>query len=79
VSKTGVYLIAPDAPSGEAPIQTTRCLVRFLPFSSSRPRTIARIDREPAWGMNVSSDERWLLFTQYDRVEYDLMLIEDFH
>jgi Tol biopolymer transport system component len=28
--------------------------------------------------MAVSPDERWLLFTQRDQLEYDLMLVEDF-
>lgn len=71
VSKTGVYFIAPENANGKAAI-------RFLPFSSSQPRTIAVTEKSPAWGLSVSPDERSLLFAQLDREENDLMLIEDF-
>jgi dipeptidyl aminopeptidase/acylaminoacyl peptidase len=71
VSKSGVYFVAPENANGKASI----C---FLPFSSSRPRTIAMTEKPPFWGLSVSPDERSLLFAQLDRSEYDLMLIEDF-
>jgi Tol biopolymer transport system component len=78
VSKSGVYYIAPEKPSGQTSVTSTHSILRFLPFSISRPKEIIRIERPLAWGMDVSADERWLLFTQYDRLETDLALIENF-
>ena len=72
VTKTGVYFIGPEGPDGKAAIQ-------FAKHSGSHVATITLSDKAPAWGMSVGPDERWLLFTQYDRMEQDLVLVENFH
>jgi hypothetical protein len=41
--------------------------------------TIAAIHRPVHWGLSVSPDERYLLYTQVDQSVGDLMLGENFH
>ena len=65
-------LALPNTPGG--------ALVRFLPYGSITAvrKTTVRIEQEPAWGMDVSSDEQWLLFAKFGQQESGLALIENF-
>jgi Tol biopolymer transport system component/DNA-binding winged helix-turn-helix (wHTH) protein len=53
--------------------------LQFLSFTNGRIITIAKIPREPAWGVSISPDGRSLLFSEFDVVGADLMLVEKFH
>jgi serine/threonine protein kinase/Tol biopolymer transport system component len=63
---------------GSAPVGK---LVRYDP--GTRIRTTKTFDIGPrgaaSFGMDVSSDGRWLIYTRADSVESDIMLIENFH
>nr|MBA2647064.1 hypothetical protein [Pyrinomonadaceae bacterium] len=44
-------------------------------------KKITSVEVEPPWwypGLSVSPDERWVLYTQYDRKGSDIMLVENF-
>jgi hypothetical protein len=60
--------------------------VEFYPFGADRPARIARFPQQTrltaaSWfgrQLAVSPDERWVLYTQLDRDDSDLMLVENF-
>jgi hypothetical protein len=68
VADRGIYFIPSSRPA----------LVQFLSFADGRIVTIARIPREPAWGFSLSPDGRSLLFSEFEEVRADLMLVENF-
>jgi Tol biopolymer transport system component len=71
VTAQGIYYI-PAAAEG---IPST---IEFLSFASGRPRQVAQLSRPPGLGLSVSADGRWLLYSQVDHRESDLMLVENF-
>jgi Tol biopolymer transport system component len=64
----GIYFIPSSPPYS----------VRFLGFSSGKEVAILTLPREPSWGFSVSADGRWLLYSEYEAVRSDLMLVENF-
>jgi Tol biopolymer transport system component len=52
--------------------------IRFLSFSSGREVTLAKLSRAPAWGFTVSPDGRWLLYSEWESANSDLMLVDNF-
>ncbi|MEO8127544.1 MAG: DUF5050 domain-containing protein, partial [Bryobacteraceae bacterium] len=65
----GIYFIPDSKPFS----------IQFLSFDTGKSVTIATIPREPAYGFSVSPDGRSLIYTQYEAVHSDLMLVENFH
>jgi Tol biopolymer transport system component/predicted Ser/Thr protein kinase len=64
---------------GSAPVGK---FVRYNPVT--RIRTVKTLDIGPrssnaSFGMDVSSDGRWLIYTRMDSLESDIMLVENFH
>jgi Tol biopolymer transport system component len=53
--------------------------VRFLDFKTGKIHDVFTTSAIGFWGLTVSPDGRTLLFSQTDRLEADLMLVEDFH
>jgi len=51
--------------------------VRFLSFSSRKQLAVAKLPRTPAWGFSVSPDGRWLLYSEWEALHADLMLVEN--
>jgi serine/threonine protein kinase/dipeptidyl aminopeptidase/acylaminoacyl peptidase len=49
----------------------------FHRFSTGKPTRIADIDKPP-FGLSVSPDGRWILYSKLDRLERHLMLVENF-
>jgi hypothetical protein len=53
--------------------------LEFLDFATSRVKTIANIDKPWIYGLTVSPDGRYILFTRIEQQGSDLMLVESFH
>ena len=68
----GLYLVTGQ---GEPP----RHFIEFLHLGTGQSTRIAALDRPFAdFGLTVSPDGKWLLYTQTDRRESDIMLVENF-
>lgn len=52
--------------------------VQFLSFATGRAETIAPLTGVAAYGLSVSSDRRWLLYSQYEPSGSDLWIVENF-
>jgi eukaryotic-like serine/threonine-protein kinase len=70
VAGKGIYYIAPHSDGSSA--------VQFYSFATGKVATIAAIHRPVHWGLSVSPDERYVLYTQADQSVSDLMLVENF-
>lgn len=70
VASKGIYFIAPHSDGSSA--------VQFHSFATGKVTTIAAIHRPVHWGLSVSPDERYVLYTQVDQSIGDLMLVENF-
>jgi dipeptidyl aminopeptidase/acylaminoacyl peptidase len=70
VTRSGIYFAALRT-DGSSTIQ-------FRSFATGKVATIAAIRRPVGWGLSVSPDERYILYTQEDRAGSDLMLMENF-
>jgi Tol biopolymer transport system component/DNA-binding winged helix-turn-helix (wHTH) protein len=53
-------------------------LIQFLSFSTGRSRPVVVTDRPIGWGLSLSPDQRFVIFTQVDQTGSDLMLVENF-
>jgi Tol biopolymer transport system component len=52
--------------------------VEFYSFAANKVAAVATIHRPVSWGLSVSPDERFILYTQVDEASRDLMLVENF-
>ena len=66
----GIYFVAPHPDGSSA--------VRLHSFVTGKDTTIAEIRKRVSWGLSVSPDERYILYTQFDQLGSDLMLVENF-
>jgi Tol biopolymer transport system component/tRNA A-37 threonylcarbamoyl transferase component Bud32 len=67
----GIYFIPRrDPKSGDS--------IQFLNTVTGRIQRIASVARPVGIGLSVSPDRRWILYTQADQSESDLMLVDDF-
>jgi len=71
VWKGGIYFI-PDWPPGDQPS------IQFLSFSTGMTTKVVTLSHSPAYGFSLSPDGRSLLFTQYQRFQGDLWMVENF-
>jgi Tol biopolymer transport system component len=77
LSRTGIYLLKPGG-------QDTAPSIDLFRFDTRKWTEVAKLPEGAAVGaggssLAVSSDERWILYVQRDRLENDLMLVENFH
>lgn len=70
VVNQGIYFISKAADG--------KFSIRFLDFATAKIRTIAPIPGPAFFGLSVAPDNRSFLYTQIDREENDLMLVENF-
>ena len=65
----GVYYIqqSPDA-----------AIIKFLPYGSRSAQTIAALENGLFWGLTISPDERFALYSQDEVRNAELMLVEGF-
>jgi len=52
--------------------------LRYLSFATGTNKLILTAPKPTDWGLSVSPDEHWLLYTQVDQSGSDLMLVESF-
>ncbi|MGO9256834.1 MAG: protein kinase domain-containing protein [Bryobacteraceae bacterium] len=72
VTPSGIYFIGPrDPASGTLPLKLYR-------FADGQTVDLGRLNTPPNLHINVSPDEKWLLYTQLDSSVDDLMLVENF-
>lgn len=76
VVEQGVYFLTAE--------QLARPAIEFFSFKTNTVIEVAVLAKPfRPWtnpeGLSVSSDGRWILFTQEDRADMDLMLVENFH
>jgi Tol biopolymer transport system component/DNA-binding winged helix-turn-helix (wHTH) protein len=64
----GVYFVPANAPRS----------LCYFEFATKRTRTIFAIGKDFDQGLSVSPDGRWILYSQVDEVNSDIMLIEGF-
>ena len=67
----GVYFIAGSESAAGSSIQ-------FFNFATEKIRPIAAIEKPVSYGLSISPDGRWILYSQWDQVGNDLMLVENF-
>jgi Tol biopolymer transport system component len=70
VGRKGIYFVAPH-PDGSSAIQ-------FYSLGTGKVSTVAPIRRPVDFGLSLSLDERYILYTQVDQSGSDLMLVENF-
>jgi hypothetical protein len=64
----GIYFVPADAPRS----------VRYFDFATKKVRQIFKIEKGLAYGLSVSPDERWILYSQIDEQKFELMLVDHF-
>jgi eukaryotic-like serine/threonine-protein kinase len=72
VATTGAYYLAPGPDKRGA-------LIRFISHAGGESKTLASIPRTTAAGLSLSTDGRYLLYSQYDQSAAELLLVENFH
>jgi Tol biopolymer transport system component len=71
IAEHGIYFIPPPKPNGHSSIE-------FLSFDTGVTKTVLPLVRFIHYGLSVSPDIRFLIYTQLDQAGSDLMLIENF-
>jgi serine/threonine protein kinase/WD40 repeat protein len=69
LSSGGIYFVPAEAPRS----------VRYFDFASKQIRPIFEVDKGLGSGLSVSSDGRWILYTQDRSITGDIMLVDHFH
>jgi Tol biopolymer transport system component/DNA-binding winged helix-turn-helix (wHTH) protein len=69
LSPTGLYFLPAESPKS----------IGYFDFASRRTRTIFAADTNLSSGLSVSSDGRWILYSQAGEPTGDIMLIDHFH
>ncbi|PYV32494.1 MAG: hypothetical protein DMG09_24180, partial [Acidobacteria bacterium] len=69
----GVYYVSKAAQN------ETAFLFLFYDFTRRKTKRVGTTRIPVEWGLTVSPDERWILFTQGTMQRSDLMLVENFH
>jgi len=64
----GIYFVSPDASRS----------VQYFDFATKKVRQIFEIEKGLAYGLSVSPDERWILYSQIDEQKSELMLVDHF-
>jgi Tol biopolymer transport system component len=68
----GIYFVPADSPHS----------ICYFDLSTRRVRLITKVDRDfnsVNGGLTVSPDGRWILYSQVDEVNSDIMLVDHFH
>jgi Tol biopolymer transport system component len=68
VVEGGIYFVPADAPRS----------LRYFDFASGKVRKIFQLEKDFAAGLSVSPNGRWLLYSQIDQQNSDILLIDHF-
>jgi Tol biopolymer transport system component len=71
VVNEGIYFATAEKPSHPK--------IEFFSFATGRITQITSVARAFQKGLSISPDGRWLIFSQIDRTDRDIMLMENFH
>jgi hypothetical protein len=72
VTRVGIYYAGPRSPTSKTiPLTLYR-------FADAKTIVITHFDKDLQESVSVSPDERWFLWTQVDKRENDLILVENF-
>jgi hypothetical protein len=52
--------------------------IQFLSFATGKTHSVWTLEREPGWGIGVSSNGKSVVFTQDEFAESNLMMVENF-
>jgi Tol biopolymer transport system component len=72
----GIYFLT-DAGVESAGAQRSLASLQFLSFTTARTRQIATVEN-PSFGLSVSPDHQWILYSRVVQEGSDLMLVENF-
>jgi len=76
VVEDGIYYLDREEPS---PGATPRYSLWFLNLNTGKQSFVEPLDKRPySSGLALSPDRRWVLYTQIDKSDTDIMLIENF-
>ena len=68
LSPAGIYFVPAEAPRS----------LRYFDFSTRQIRPIFEVDKDFDSGLSVSPDGRWILYSQVNDVNGDIMLVDHF-
>jgi len=68
-TKSGIYVLSPGHLGPE---------IEFFNFATRRVTHEARLDRPSFYGLALSPDQRYLIYSQQDRNDHQILLVEDF-
>ena len=69
IASDGIYFVS----------QSTPRTISFYDFSTQKTRDIFKTDRDLHDGISISPDGRYLLFSQLDESDSNIMLVSNFH
>lgn len=75
VSRQGIYFM-PRIGQG---FFTASGVIQFYRFATGTIEDVAALDKPAFFGLDISPDGRWLLYSQIEQLNGDLMLVENFH
>jgi Tol biopolymer transport system component len=76
ISNEAQWAVVPDG-IYFSPLDSPRSIC-FYDFATRRTREIFRTDKDLAEGMSISSDRRYMLYSQIDESNSDIMLVSNF-
>ena len=68
LSQAGIYFVPDDAPRS----------LRYFDFATRQIRPIFEVDKDFDSGLSISADGRWILYSQVNDVNGDIMLVDYF-
>jgi hypothetical protein len=68
LSRAGIYFVPDDAPRS----------LRYFDFSTRQIRPIFELDKDFESGLSISPDGRWVLYSQVNDVNGDIMFVDHF-
>ena len=60
------------------PVASPRSM-RYFDFATKQIRKVFELDKDFDGGLSVSPDGRWILYSQVDEVNSDILVVEHFH
>jgi len=73
ITDRGIYFVPARNEAGGG-----SSVIQLLRPDTGKIEVVARTDKDPYYGLTVSPDGRWLLYSEVDQVICDLMLVENF-